>query len=43
VENPHGVSCNVASVELNGVKQPDQTITMSVVGGTYQVRVLMGK
>ncbi len=43
VENPHSVSCTLASIELNGMIQPDQTITLSDDGGTHRVRVLMGE
>ena len=43
VENPHSVSCAVASVELYGVIQPNQTIVLSDDGGSHRVRVLMGE
>ena len=42
VENPHAVSCVVASVELNGVRQADPSIQLSDDGQTHLVRVLMG-
>ena len=43
VENPHSVSCGVASVELNGVPQVDHAITLSDDGATHLVRVRMGE
>ena len=42
VENPHAVSCVVASVELNGVRQADPSIQLRDDGQTHLVRVLMG-
>ncbi len=43
VENPPGAGNVVASIEVNGVPQPDQTITLIDDGRTHEIRVLMGE
>jgi len=43
VENPHALCRGVASVELDGVMQPDELILLSNDGLTHEVRVLMGE
>ena len=43
VENPHAVNCTLKSVELNGVAQPEKSITLSDDGNTHLIRVLMGE
>jgi cyclic beta-1,2-glucan synthetase len=43
VENPHGVSCAVAMLELNGEAQTDRIITLSDDAGAHVVRVVMGQ
>ena len=43
VENPLGVSHGVVSVEVDGVEQPDEAITLSDDEKTHNVRVVMGE
>jgi cyclic beta-1,2-glucan glucanotransferase len=42
VENPHGLSCGVASMQVDG-KDSDGEITLADDGRTHEVRVLIGE
>jgi cyclic beta-1,2-glucan synthetase len=42
VENPHGLSCGVASMQVDG-KDSDSEITLADDGRTHEVRVLIGE
>jgi cyclic beta-1,2-glucan synthetase len=43
VENPHSLCRGVASVELDGVTQPNEMVLLSNDGQTHEVRVVMGE
>jgi cellobiose phosphorylase len=43
VENPHGVSGGVATVELDGAIQSDDEIPLTDDGQTHEVRVVLGE
>jgi cyclic beta-1,2-glucan synthetase len=43
VENPHGLSRGVASVELDGATQSDDEVPLSDDGQTHEVRVVLGE
>ena len=43
VENPHGVSHGVATVELDGVVQSDDEIPLTDDGQVHEVRVVLGE
>jgi cyclic beta-1,2-glucan synthetase len=43
IENPHSLCRGVASVELDGVSQPDDAILLSTDGLPHEVRVIMGE
>jgi cyclic beta-1,2-glucan synthetase len=43
VENPHGVSRGVASVEFDGASQADDEIRLADDGQTHNVRVVLGE
>jgi cyclic beta-1,2-glucan synthetase len=43
VENPLGISCGVATVELDGVVQQGDAITLSDDGQTHNIRIVMGE
>jgi cyclic beta-1,2-glucan synthetase len=43
IENPHSLCRGVASVELDGVSQPDDAILLSQDGLPHEVRVVMGE
>jgi len=43
VENPHSLCRGVASVELDGVMQSDDSILLSNDGLTHEVRILIGE
>jgi cyclic beta-1,2-glucan synthetase len=43
IENPHALCRGVASVELDGVSQPEDAILLSNDGLPHEVRVVMGE
>jgi cyclic beta-1,2-glucan synthetase len=43
VENPHGFSRGVATVELDGAIQPDDEIPLTDDSQTHEVRVVLGE
>ena len=43
VENPHSLCRGLASVELDGIVQPNDLILLSNDGSTHEVRVVLGE
>jgi len=43
IENPLGICCGVATLELDGKAQANETITLTDDGQTHNVRIVMGE